>query len=379
MTGARLSAYHAIVCSSGAVAEEPHCLGDVGARELHVAAARLAMRRLDLTQLGKALRDAVADHGVELEKRGLVAKGDVVRLPERRGILHRGGEQVRLHHVVDVAEVARRGAVAVDVRHLAAQQRPDPRGDHRRIGTVRVLARAEDVEVAKADGLVAVADVEDIRVELVHLLGEPVGRHGAAGERLDLGQRGVIAIYRARAGVDKPRYAGIPGGDEQVEKAGDIGRGAGDRIIDGPRHAAERRLVQHDVDAGAGALAGIDRTDVALDEADSGRQVFALARGEVVEADDRLAEREQPLGEMRADEAGGARDEPGAAAAPNALLRGFVAVHFCSWVSQAPPAAARSARPSRAPRSAPRRSRARSRPCGYARADRRAPRAARLA
>ena len=44
-------------------------------------------------------------------------------------------------------------------------------------------------------------------------------------------------------------------------------------------------------------------------------QVLALAGGEVVQAHHLLLELEQVLGEVRADEAGGARHEPGAAAA----------------------------------------------------------------
>src|SRR6266850_1979526 len=94
--------------------------------------------------------------------------------------------------------------------------------------------------------------------------------------------------------------------------------------------AATSMLMEPDVDALAGALAGIEGADVALDEADARRQVRALAGGEVVEADDALAEAQQLLGEVRADEARRSAYQPGPAAAPNALLRGFVAVHSCS-------------------------------------------------
>src|SRR5207247_9881197 len=142
------------------------------------------------------------------------------------------------------------------------------------------------------------------------------------------------------------------------DEAGDIGRAARDRIVDRARHAAERGLVQHDVHAVAGAPARVERADVALDEADAGGQVLALAGGEVVEADYRLAELQELLGEVRADEARRSGHQPGPAAALNALLRGFVAVHFCSWLPRAPRGGSRSARPSRARRSGSRPSRA---------------------
>src|SRR5206468_7220221 len=119
--------------------------------------------------------------------------------------------------------------------------------------------------------------------------------------------------------------------------------------------------------------------DVALDEADAPRQVLPFAGGEVVEADHRLAEPEQVLGEMRADEARRPGHEPGAALAPNALSRGFVALHVCSGLRRFQTTAPRIARPSSAPRNGPRRSGARSRPCARARPGRRARRGARLA
>src|SRR5207248_8884728 len=117
-----------------------------------------------------------------------------------------------------------------------------------------------------------------------------------AGDRLDLRQRRMIAIDGARARVDKSLHTRIARRHLHVEEARYVRRRAGERIVDRARHAAERRLVQNDVDAGAGALASIERADVALDEADAHRQVLALAGGEVVEADDGLLELEQLLG-----------------------------------------------------------------------------------
>lgn len=67
-----------------------------------------------------------------------------------------GGEQVGLHSVVHEAEVPAGFAVAVDAHCLALDHCRRPLGDHRRVGAVGVLAGAEDIEVAQADGLEAV-------------------------------------------------------------------------------------------------------------------------------------------------------------------------------------------------------------------------------
>src|SRR3954464_5613639 len=96
-----------------AVAEEPLGLARIGAREHEVALARLAMHRFDAARFGEAARDLGPDEGVEIVERGLVAERDVVGLAERERILDGRGEQVRLHHVVDVAEITRGGAVAI--------------------------------------------------------------------------------------------------------------------------------------------------------------------------------------------------------------------------------------------------------------------------
>src|SRR5438552_17311729 len=65
-----------------AVAEQARRLGGVGARELQVAAPRLAMNGFHMLRLRTALRDARANHVVELDQRGLVAEREVVGLAE---------------------------------------------------------------------------------------------------------------------------------------------------------------------------------------------------------------------------------------------------------------------------------------------------------
>jgi len=95
-----------------------------------------------------------AERGVE---RGAVADGYVVNLVARLGVCAGGGQKVGLHGVGDVAEVAAGFAVAVDVGRIALEQRRRPFGRHGGIGAFGVLPRAEDVEVAQANGGEAVA------------------------------------------------------------------------------------------------------------------------------------------------------------------------------------------------------------------------------
>ena len=289
------------------------------------------MHRPRHAQVRKARREQRTDHLKELAQGSLLAHRDVVDLVERRGLVGERGEEIGLHHVVDVAEVARRLAVAIDVGGLVAHHRRDPARDHRRVIAVRVLARPEHVEIAQADGFEAVALREHLRIELVHVLGEPVGRERPADHLFDLRQRRVIAVNGARARVHETRGARFARRDQHVEKPGDVGFAGGDRVIDRARHAAERRLVQHQLGAGAGLAAGVERADVALDQAEVAparlahrrgelRQVLAPAGREVVEPDHALIEREQAREKVRADEAGAAGQKPGlrAAAKPHA-------------------------------------------------------------
>src|SRR5207253_734043 len=105
-------------------------------------------------------------------------------------------------------------------------------------------------------------------------------------------------------------------------EAGDVHLVRLQRILDRARHRPERRLVEHEVDAAAGARAGLGISNVTLVETETSgllarhggerlRDVPLAARGEVVEADDALVEREQMLEEVRADEACAAGQQPG--------------------------------------------------------------------
>ncbi len=252
-----------------------------------------------------------------------MADADVVHLVDRRALVRREPrEQVRLHDVLDVAEVAAGLAVAEDDALLVGEQPGDPARDHRRVGTLRILTRPEDVEVAQPDHLEPVELGEAARVQLVDALGERVGRARVSQPRLHLGAPRLIAVHRARRRIDEAPDAGVAGSDQQIQRAVDVHLVAADGVLDRSRHRAQPRLVQHYVDAGAGAAAFGRIAHVALDHAEVARRIRPR-RGErlgdvlaesglvVVEADHLLSERDQVFDQVAADEARRAGDQPG--------------------------------------------------------------------
>src|SRR5437879_12335385 len=100
-----------------------------------------------------------------------------------------------------MAEIAGRFAVAVDMNGFIADHAGDPLRDHRRMSPVRVLARAEHVEVAQPDRVESVAMREGPSVQLIHVLGYRIRRQRPADLGLDSRQSGMIAIDGARSGV----------------------------------------------------------------------------------------------------------------------------------------------------------------------------------
>src|SRR6266851_6996763 len=93
--------------------------------------------------------------------------------------------------------------------------------------------------------------------------------------------------------------------------------------------------MQNDIYRPASLAALIERADIALDEI----KILPLARAygllhvapvpgrEIVQADHRLIQLQQGFQEMRADEPGRTGDQPGARAAPDAILHFLVGSH----------------------------------------------------
>ena len=93
----------------------------------------------------------LVEHGDQLQQARAAAVGHV---EHPAGHVRRvGRQQVAMHDVGHIREVARLPAVAIDRRLPAGQHGRDEQRNHGRVLAVRILPRAEDVEVADRHGL----------------------------------------------------------------------------------------------------------------------------------------------------------------------------------------------------------------------------------
>jgi hypothetical protein len=120
-----------------------------------------------------------------------------------------------------------------------------------------------------------------------------------------------VAVLRRGSGEDEALDAGIPGGDEHVQRPVDVRAVGRDRILDRPRHRRNRRLVEDVVGAGDGARGERHVGQVALDQLHAGqvRQVAAVAGAQVVGDADRVAAADELFRQVRPDEPGAAGHE----------------------------------------------------------------------
>lgn len=238
-----------------------------------------------------------------------------------------GRQQVSLHRVVHKAEIPAGLTVTVDAYRITLDHRRRPFGDHRRVGTVGVLAGTEDIEVAQADGLEAVGAGEHAGVQLVDVLGHRVGRERVADLVFHLGQVRVVAVGGAGGRVGEAAHFLVLGGHQHVQEAVDIGLVGGNGVGDGSGHRAQSGLVQHMVGAAYRQPAGVQVADIAFDKAEALPGVFAyvvphliqvvpVAGGEIVQADHGLAQAQQGFQQVGADKAGHAGYQPGFRVSP---------------------------------------------------------------
>ena len=233
--------------------------------------------------------------------------------------VHRPGEVGRRvhqpHHgvdeVVDVAERARLLAVAVDGDRLAAQRLDDEVADHAAV--VRVHARAVGVEDAHhldAEAVLAVV-VEEQRLRAALALvvaGAHADRVDVApvvlGLRVDL----RVAVDLAGGGLQDPRLHPL-GQAQHVDRAVHAGLGRLHRVVlvvDRAGRAGQVvDLVDLDVEREGHVVAHQLEHRVAQQVRD-----VALAAGEVVvDAEHVVALGQQPLAQVRPEEAGAAGDQ----------------------------------------------------------------------
>jgi len=196
--------------------------------------------------------------------------------------------------------------------------------------------RAGDVRHSQADSLETVGTGKHVRVQLVHVLGHGVGRQGLADVLFDLRQRRMVAVSGAGRRIDERLHLRIAGGDQHVQEAADVHLVGGDRVFQRTRHGAQRRLMQHEVDAFNGAAASVQVANIAFHEGKArpllGRdrgthfiQIALVTGCEVVQARDGLVQLQQGFQQVRPDEAGAAGHQPLARRGRQFLLDGFKA------------------------------------------------------
>ena len=232
------------------------------------------------------------------------------------------GEQVRLHDVVDVAEVAAVRAVAEDHARLAADRASrDPARDHGRVRAVGILAAPEHVEVAQADDLLrrrrrgtparrSRRRAWSPRTATAACRSDP--RAWAARDD----RRRPTSSTRRRRARRRRRFAATStlrnastlcwcDAIGSLIERGTEPSAAWCRTMSTSLHASLRDLGIAQValdELELQPLVGVDREDVV--------EVALVPGQEVVDADHGLPEIEQPLEQRRADEAGDAGHEP---------------------------------------------------------------------
>ena len=221
----------------GRVTQQALNLADVGPAVAHITGAKVAVHRLSIGV--HAVGGQVAtQQGKQFVKCGAVAHGHVVDLITRLCVFSGGGQQIDLHYILDIAEVAAGFAVAVNINFFSFQQCGDPFGNDSGVSAFRVLARAEDVEVAQADGVETVAAGKHIGIQLVDVFGHGVGAERLAYGVFDLWQASVVAVGTAAGCVSEALHLGVAGGHQHVHKAGDVGAVGDDGVFKAAGYAA---------------------------------------------------------------------------------------------------------------------------------------------
>ncbi len=265
----------------------------------HIASAKRGVKRLH-DRHDAMRRENGFETGKQLVQRRCLVHGHVV--DRTAGVdWHHRRQQVRLHGILDIAKVAARAAVAMDLHLATCQHGRDPPWNHGSVGAVGILPLAEHVEVAQPHGAQPIATEKHVCIQLVDILRQRIGRQRLADALFHLGQIGVVAIGRAGRRIHERGHLRIARRHQHVKKAVDIGVTGGERVRDRARHRTQRGLVQDLVDAGDSLPAHARIADIPMQEREAlplavGHetahfvQVVLKAGRQIVQADDRLVE-----------------------------------------------------------------------------------------
>ena len=171
------------------------------------------------------------------------------------------------------------------------------------------LAWPEDVEVAQAHGLEAIALAPGAHEVLAGELGGGVRRKRIRAHRFDLREHGRVAIRAARRRVDDTSDTVATGGLEYPQGATDVHLVIERGDLDASRNAAQGGLVEHDLGAREGTVEdGVVANGAAehFGSRSGAGEVGLASVGEVVDDPHRGSAFDERVGEMAADESGAA-------------------------------------------------------------------------
>lgn len=189
---------------------------------LDVAGAEVAISRGEAGQLRGAVGHSVSQRVKEFGQGGAPAQSDVEGFAPQVGMFCRRGQDVGLHHVCHITKVAGGAAVAIDEDRLLFAQQGNPKGDHRRVGSVGILTGAEDIEITQPYAFQAMAFLKRRGVHFVHVLARRIRGKRRANAVFPFGQHGVITVHGAAGGIHHTFQAVLAGADEQVQETSHV-------------------------------------------------------------------------------------------------------------------------------------------------------------
>ena len=151
----------------GLIAEQALCQGDISQGMLYVTGSEVSMKDFNSGGSGEILGHSLTDHPPKLVQGCPFAASHIKGFARNFGIIGTGRQNVRLDGVVDVTEVPTRFAVAVYEGLLTLNERCKPARYNGGVGAMRVLALAENVEIAQPSHRHAVGAVKNFGIDLI--------------------------------------------------------------------------------------------------------------------------------------------------------------------------------------------------------------------
>lgn len=222
--------------------------------------------------------------------------------------------QIGFDNILDIGEVAALLAVTVDSRALVIQEHLDELGDDGGIGAMRVLPPAEDIEVSQAVSIEAIMHRVHLCPLLVAALGKSVRAEEISFNAFFLGKMRLVAIDRAGRGINELLDAVLASSLQHIQRTLDIILAVEQWHLDGARNTAPGCLIEDIIYALTRFHTSIKVLDITLDELIVrviGEEIYIglLARRQIVQAADLIAQVKNRLAQVGTDEAGAAGDE----------------------------------------------------------------------